>query len=208
VALPLLCKARLSGRAVSRVLALLALARGRRKAPCPHTILTSVIRLTIVRSDAARTVRGVPLDPAPLPHGLLWMIASRLGLGAGTMLAVWAVAAQPQPRVSGAPTLRHGPGLGVAVADAWTGETMAEVGQRLLAQVGRPAAARTDHGSDLHPAAAWLGEDGRASPCLADIAHAAAGRRTRTAHPHPAGARFGSICGRVSGQRTPTLLAC
>jgi hypothetical protein len=47
-----------------------------------------VIRLTIVRIAAARTVRGVPLAPAPFPHGLIWMLDSSMGLGSGKMRAV------------------------------------------------------------------------------------------------------------------------
>jgi len=88
VALQLFLEARISFRAVARVLALLALALGIRQAPCAQTILHWVIRLTIVRIDAARTVRGVPLDQAPFTNGLIWMIDISIGLGAGKMLAV------------------------------------------------------------------------------------------------------------------------
>src|SRR5688500_5607330 len=48
IALQLFLEARISFRAVSRVLALRALALGIKKAPCPQTIINWVIRLTIV----------------------------------------------------------------------------------------------------------------------------------------------------------------
>jgi hypothetical protein len=60
LALQLFLEARISFRAVSRVLALLAWALGIQKAPCPQTIINWVIRLTIVRIDAARPLRGLP----------------------------------------------------------------------------------------------------------------------------------------------------
>ena len=179
-----------------------------KKAPCPQTLINWVIRLTIVRLDAARTRRGLPLDQTPFTNGLIWMIDSSIGLGSGKILAVLALEAHHHQRVSGAPTLRHVHCIGVAVADSWTGETIAELLKRLIAQVGRPAASRKDNGSDLHKAAALLGEGGLASPCIDDISHAAAGMLKRTYQPHPAFERFLSICGRVSGQLKHTLLAC
>jgi hypothetical protein len=107
LALPRFVEARISLRAVSRVLALLAGALGLQQAPCPHTLSNGVIRRTIVRSDAARTVRGVPLEQAPLTHGLLWMIDLSIGLGSGKMLVVLALDAPHHQLVAGAPTLRH-----------------------------------------------------------------------------------------------------
>jgi len=160
-----------------------------------------------VRLDAARTVRGVPLDPTPFPKGLLWRIDRRIGLGAGTIVAVLALAAPHHQLESGAPALRHVHGLGGAVADAWTGETIAAWRKRLSAQLGRPAASRNDHGRARQKAVALLADDGRASPCLDDLSPAAAGRLTRTDPPHPACDRFVSACGRASGQRTHPLLA-
>lgn len=208
LALQLFLEARISFRAVSRVLALLAWALGIQKAPCPQTIINWVIRLTIVRIDAARTLRGLPLEEAPFTNGLLWMIDLSIGLGSGKILAVLALDAQHYQLVSGAPTLRHVHCLGVAVADAWTGDTIAELLKRLIAQMGRPTAYLKDRGSDLHKAAALLEEDGLGSPCLDDISHAAAGMLKRTYQDHPAFERFVSACGRVSGKLQHTLLAC
>jgi hypothetical protein len=79
---------------------------------------------------------------------------------------------------------------------------------RLIATMGRPAASLQDSGSDLHQAVAVLEDDGLGSPCRDAMSHAAAGMLKRTAQHHPAFARLVSACGRVSGQRKPTLLAC
>src|SRR3989441_10626338 len=207
-ALQLFLRARISFRAVSRVLALLAAALGIRKAPCAPTIIHGVILLTIVRIDTARPVRSLPLDPAPFTNGLIWMIDSSIGLGSGKIVAVLALDAHHHQLESGAPALRHVHCIGVAVADSWTGETIAELLKRLIAQMGRPAAYLKDNGSELHKAAALLADDGLASPCLDDISHAAAGMLKRTYQHHPAFERFVSACGRASGKLKHTLLAC
>jgi len=208
LALQLFLEARISFRAVARVLALLALALGIRKAPCPQTIINWVIRLTIVRIDAARTLRGLPLDQAPFTNGLIWMIDISIGLGSGKILAVLALDVHHHQRESSAPALHHVHCIGVAVADSWTGETIAELLERLIATMGRPAAYLKDSGSDLHKAVALLEDDGLGSPCLDDISHAAAGMLKRTYQHHPAFERFLSACGRVSSKLKQTLLAC
>ncbi len=80
MALQLFLVVRIGFRAVSRVLSLLALALGIHKAPCPQTIINWVIRLTLVRIDAARMLRGVPLSQAPFSNGLIWTLLDEPGL--------------------------------------------------------------------------------------------------------------------------------
>jgi len=167
-----------------------------------------VIRLTIVRLDAARTVRGLPLEQAPLTNGRIWMMDRSIGLGAGKMGAVWALDAHQHPLVRGAPALGHGHWVGVAVGDAWTGDTMAAWRKRLIAQMGRPAASLKDGGSALQKAAALREDDGLGRPGLDALSHAAAGLRKRTSPSHPACERLGSAWGRASGPRKHTRLAC
>ena len=208
LALQLFLEARIGFRATSRVLALLALALGIKKAPCPQTIINWVIRLTIVRIDSARTLRGLPLSQAPFSNGLIWMIDSSIGLGSGKILAVLALDAHHHQRVSGAPSLGHVHCIGVAVAESWTGDTIAELLGRLIATLGRPAAYLKDGGSDLHKAVELLADQDLASPCVDDISHAAAGMLKRYYQHHPAFDRFLSACGRVSGKLKQTLLAC
>jgi len=116
--------------------------------------------------------------------------------------------AQHHHLTPGAPALEHARCIGVSVADAWTGDTLAELLGRLIAQVGRPAAYLKDAGSELHKAVALLDERGLASPCIDDISHASAGMLKRSYQHHPAFERFVSACGRVSGKLKQTLLAC
>src|SRR5437870_4365509 len=174
LALQLFFVARIGFRAVSRVLSLLAWALGINKAPCPQTIVNWVLRLAIVRLESARMRRGLPLSQAPFTNGLMWMIDISIGLGTGKMLAVLAFDAHHHHLAPGALSLEHVHCIGVCVADSWTGEAIAEVLKRLIAQMGRPAAYLKDGGSELHKAVDELAERGLASPCIDDISHAAA----------------------------------
>jgi hypothetical protein len=208
LALQLFLEARISFRAVSRVLARLAGTLGIRKAPCPQTIINWVIRLALVRMDSARTLRGLPLEAAPFTNGLIWIIDISIGLGCGKILTVLALDAHHHQLESGAPTLHHVRCVGVAVAVCWNGDTIADFLKRLIAIMGRPAAYLKDGGSDLHRAAALLEEQGMGSPCIDDLSHAAASMLKRTYQPHPAFERFLSACGQASGKLKQTLLAC
>src|SRR5437667_5479434 len=156
-------------RAVSRVLSLLAWVLGIKKAPCPHTIIHWVIRLSIVRIPSARTLRGFPLSQAPFTNGLIWMIDISMGLGTGKMLAVLACDAHHHQGAPAALSLQRVHCIGVCVAPTWAGETIAEVLKRLIAQMGRPSAYLKDGGSERHKAVALLEEQVRETPCIADI---------------------------------------
>ena len=83
LALRLFLEVRISFRAVSRVLQLLAEGCGIAQAPCPQTVINWITRLAIVRGDATRSLRGLPLRAAPFSNGLLWMIDISIGLGTG-----------------------------------------------------------------------------------------------------------------------------
>jgi hypothetical protein len=208
LALRLFLAVRISFRAVCRVLKLLASELGIQKAPCPQTVINWVIRLSIVRIESAHGRRGLPLSQAPFSNGLIWVIDLSIGLGSGKILAVLALHAQHHDLVDGAPSLHHVHCIAVSVADAWTGDTIAEMLKRLIAHLGRPAAYLKDGGSDLQKAVDVLAEDGLSSTCIDDISHAAAGMLKRSYQHHPAFERFVSACGRVSGKLKQTLLAC
>jgi len=200
--------ARIGFRAVCRVLRLRSWALGIKQAPCPQTIINGVRRLASVRIASARRRRGLPLSPAPFTHGLMGMIAISIGLGTGKILAVLAFEAHHHHLAPGALSLAHGHGLGVCVADAWTGDTIATVLGRLSAVMGRPVAYLQDGGGALPKAVAVLGDQGLSSPCIDDIAHAVAGMRQRFSQEPPACETFVSACGRVSGTLKHTILAC
>ncbi len=86
--LQLFLEVRISFRAVCRVLSLLAPALGITKAPCPQTVINWVMRLSIVRIESARGLRGLPLSQAPFSNGLIWMIDLSIGLGSGKIVAI------------------------------------------------------------------------------------------------------------------------
>jgi hypothetical protein len=208
LALQLFLVARIGFRAVSRVLSLLAWALGIKKAPCPQTVINWVMRLSIVRIAAARTLQVLSPTPVPFTNGFLWLIDISIGLGTGTILAVLAVDARHHPYHDGAPTLQHVHCIGVAVADSWTGDTIAALLGRLIAILGRPTAYLKDAGSELHKAVDLLDTKALASPCLDDISHAVAGMLKRVYQDHPSFEAFLSACGRVSGKLKHTILAC
>jgi hypothetical protein len=81
--LQLFLEGRISFRAVCRVLSLRAPALGIKQAPGPQTVINWVMRLSIVRIESARGLRGVPLSQAPFSNGLIWMIDLSIGLGSG-----------------------------------------------------------------------------------------------------------------------------
>jgi hypothetical protein len=99
-------------------------------------------------------LKGLPLRQAPFPNGLIWLLDLSLGLGTGKMLAVLACEASHHQHTSSALSLEHVHCIGVAVADAWTGETIVDVLLRLIAQMGRPAADRKDGGGAWQKAVA------------------------------------------------------
>jgi hypothetical protein len=208
VSLHLFLVARIGFRAVSRVLSLLAWALGIKKAPCPQTVINWVTRLAMVRTQSARLLEGLPLRQAPFSNGLIWLIDISIGLGTGKILAVLAVDAHHHQLVPSALSLDRVHCIGVSVADAWTGDTIADLLDRLIAQMGRPAAYLKDGGSDLHKAVATLDEQGLGSPCIDDISHAVAGMLKRTYQAHPALATFLTACGQVSDKLKHTILAC
>jgi len=208
LALRLFLDVRISFRAVSRVLQLLAEGCGITKAPCPQTVINWITRLAIVRGDATRALRGLPLRAAPFSNGLLWMIDISIGLGTGKILAVVAIDAHHHHLSPSAPSLAHAHCMGVSVADSWTGDTIAEFLGRLIARVGRPAAYLKDGGGDLRKAVTCLEEQGLGSPCIDDMSHVVAAMLKRSYQDHPAFETFVSACGRVSGNVKQTILAC
>jgi hypothetical protein len=208
LALQLFVGARISFRAVSRVLRLLAEVLGIKKAPCPQTLVNWVTRLSIVRIQSARLLQGVSLSLAPFTNGFIWMIDISIGLGPGKILSVLALNARHHQLVAAAPDFQQVHGIAVSVAASWTGETIADLLQRVILVMGRPAAYLKDCGSERHKALGLLEEQGLASPSIDDISHAVANMLKRRYQEPPHFATFVSACGRVSGKLKHTMLAC
>jgi hypothetical protein len=208
LSLRLFLEVRISFRAISRVLHVLAADLGIERAPCVQSVINWVLRLSMVRIEGARELRGLPLPHAPFSNGLIWLIDLSIALGSGKILAVLALEAHHHDLFEEALTLAHTHCIAVSVADSWTGEAIAEVLKRLIAQMGRPAAYLKDAGSELHKAVALLGDLRLHSPSIDDLSHAVASMLKRYYQNHPAFERFLSACGRISGKLKHTLLAC
>ena len=76
LALPLFVGARISFRAVSRVLRLLAEVFGIQKAPCPQTLVNWVTSLAMVRIPSARRLQGVSVSLVPCTTDLFSLFAT------------------------------------------------------------------------------------------------------------------------------------
>ena len=83
LSLRLFLEVRISFRAVSRILHVLAADLGIERAPCAQSVINWVMRLSLVRIEGARERRGLPLPHAPFSNGLIWMIDLSIALGSG-----------------------------------------------------------------------------------------------------------------------------
>src|SRR5712671_7153459 len=107
VTLDLFVGARISFRAVSRVLGVLAAPLGLAKAPCPQTVINWVTRLSITRLQQASTLPKNLLSADPFANGCIWIIHISIALGSGKLLAVLALDARNHARQASAPGLEH-----------------------------------------------------------------------------------------------------
>jgi hypothetical protein len=208
LALPLFAGARSSFRAVSRVLHVLADWLGIAKAPCPQTIITWVMRLSVVRLQSVQLLQGTARRLLPFPNGLIWLIDISITLGAGKLCSGLAFDAHPYHLAGCAPGLQHVRCVAVAGSPSWSGARLAALLERISAVVGRPAAYRKDGGSELKKATDVVSERGLGSPVIDDISHAVANMLKRRDETHPQCATFLSACGRVSSRLKPTMVAC
>ena len=208
LALTLFAGARISFRAVSRVLHVLADWLGIAKAPCPQTVINWGMRLSVVRMQSVTLLQGTARRLLPFTNGLIWMIDISITLGAGKLLSVLAFDAHDYQLAGCAPGFQHVRCIAVAVSPSWTGERLAELLERVIAVVGRPAAYLKDGGSELKKATDVLSERGLGSPVIDDISHAVANMLKRRYEKHPQFSTFLSACGQVSGHLKHTVLAC
>jgi len=206
--LTLFAGARISFRAVSRVLHVLADWLGIGKAPCPQTVINWVMRLSVVRMQSARLLQGAARHLLPFTNGLIWIIDTSITLGTGKLLSVLALDAHHYQLAGVAPGFQHVRCIAVAVSPSWTGDRLADLLERVIAVVGRPAAYLKDGGSELKKATDVLSERGLGSPVIDDISHAVANMLKRRYEKHPQFSTFLAACGRVSSRLKHTVLAC
>ena len=147
--LTLFAHARISFRAVSRVLHVLADWLGIGKAPCPQTVINWVIRLSMVRLQSVKLLQGAAKHLIPFTNGLIWMIDTSITLGTGKLLSVLAIDAHHYQLAGVAPGFQHVHCIAVSVSPSWSGERLADLLERVISVVGRPAAYLKDGGSEL-----------------------------------------------------------
>jgi hypothetical protein len=207
-ALSLFAGARISFRAVSRVLRVLAHRLDIGKAPCPQTVINWVMRLSMVRLQSAGLLQGAARHLLPFTNGLIWMIDISITFGTGKLLSILALDAYHSQLAEGAPGFQHVHCVAVAVSPSWNGERLSDLLERVISVVGRPAAYLKDGGSELQKAIDLFTERSLGSPVIADISHAVANMLKRRYEKHPQFATFLSACGRVSSRLKHTVLAC
>jgi len=153
-------------------------------------------------------LQGAAWRLIPFTNGLIWMIDTSITLGTGKLLSVLAIDAHHYQLAGCAPGFQHVRCIAVAVSPSWSGERLAELLERVIAVVGRPAAYLKDGGSELKKATDVLNERGLGSPVIDDISHAVANMLKRRYERHPQFSTFLSACGRVSSRLKHTVLAC
>lgn len=208
IALQLFLVARIGFRAVSRVLTILGHYMGITKPPCTQTIINWVIRLSITRIQCAVELSVPMIESDSFTNGFIWMIDASIGLGSGKILAIVALDAKHHDQNEGAATLQQVKCIAVSVASSWTGETIADFLQKVIACTGRPTAYLKDGGTDLGKAIRLLNERGYPNHSIDDISHAIANLLKHEYQNHPMFETFISACGKVSKKLKQTLLAC
>ena len=208
IALQLFLIARIGFRAVSRVLGVLGKHFGLTKAPCPQTIINWIARLSITRIQHMTHLVGSRVGGDPFSNGFLWIIDTSIALGAGKILAVLALNVCHHHLGNGAPSLQSVHCIAVSVAISWTGDSIADFLQKVIAVSGRPVGFIKDGGSDLAKAVRVLCERGFPSHSIDDISHVIANLLKHEYGNHPLLAVFMSACGKASQKLKQTILAC
>ena len=205
LALQLFLVARIGFRAVSRVLAVLAPGLGLAKTPCPQTIVNWVTRLSLARMSGCLSPAhgGVPR----FPGGFILLLDASIGLGQGKILTVLALDAGHHRLHQGAPTLQHLTCAAVAVAETWTGESIADLLRGVIAQIGTPLAYLKDGGTDLGKAVRLLNEPGGGGVSIGDLSHFVANLLKHVFENHPQFGVFLRACGAVSKRFKQSILA-
>jgi hypothetical protein len=166
------------------------------------------MRLSVVRMQSVKLLQGAARHLIPFTNGLIWMIDTSITLGTGKLLSVLALDAYHYQLVGGAPGFQHVHCVAVAVSPCWSGERLADLLERVISVVGRPAAYLNDGGSELQKATGLLRERGLGSPVIDDISHAVANMLKRRYEKHPQFSTFLSACSRVLSRLKHTVLAC
>lgn len=208
ISLSLFFVARISFRAVCRVIAVLSDYLGVKNAPCTQTIINWATRLSMARIKNCAKPVGSQINGNRFSNGLIFMIDVSIGLGTGKILALLALDAKHHAFNERAPGLENVSCIAVSVASSWTGETIADFLQKVIAVAGKPAAYLKDGGTDLAKAVRLLAERGLTGLSIDDISHAIANLLKHEYQEHPMFGTFISACGSCSKKLKQTILAC
>jgi len=190
-------------------LSILAPWLGLTKTPCTQTIVNWVNRLSIARMKNALPSIDLETGMALFSNGFILILDASIGLGKGKIMTILALDANHYLHNPGtAPSLQQAKCVAVSVADTWTGETIMELLEKIIAQIGMPVAYLKDGGTDLGKAIRLLHEKGIPSLSIDDISHFVANLLKHEYQKHPLFDVFISACGKVSKMLKQTILAC
>jgi hypothetical protein len=208
ITLQLFLSARISFRAVSRVLRVLGKYLGVEKPPCAQTVINWVTKFSITRIEHASELVGTHGSTRPsISNESIWMIDSSIALGAGKILAVLALDVRHHHLNREAPSLKDVQCIAVSVSVSWTGEKIANFLQKVIAVLGRPSGILKDGGADLSKAVRLLGQKGQFCHEIDDISHVIANLLKHEYAHHSMFQTFVSACGKASQKLKQTLLA-
>ena len=206
--LQLFLVARISFRAVSRVLNVISGVFGISKACSHQTVINWLLRFSMVKMQSASQLTATEIPPGSFSNGFIWMMDTSIGIGAGKILAVIALDVHHHQHHPSAPTLKNVHCMGVSVSPSWTGEKIAEFLKKMIATQGRPAAFLKDGGTDLEKAVHLLDQQKLGSLSIDDLSHKIANLVKHEYAQHPLFETFISACGKVSKNLKQTILAC
>ena len=209
ITLSLFLIGRIGFRAIFRVLKVLRAQLGITKAPCTQTISNWVMRLSIVKTNAAIEFEKAGCLVRDITNGYVWMIDLSIGLGAGKILSVLALNLNHHSQHDHAPTLQNVECVAVSVAASWTGDAIAAFLKKVIQSVGgAPSAFLKDGGTDLAKAIDLLKIQGAHYQSISDISHVIANLFKHAYGEHPLFSTFVSACGKVLKNLKQTMLDC
>ena len=209
MALLLYIVARISFRGIARVLSVLSVYLGLTiKTPCTQTVINWVNRYSIARMQDFQTPAEGIVSPL-FPKGYILILDASIGLGRGKILTLLALDIEHYIKnPMSAPTLKQVKCIAVSVSHSWTGETIASLLEKVIAQIGKPEGYLKDGGTDLGKAVRLLNEKDMGSVSIDDVSHYTANLLKHEYSKHPYFDLFTSTCGKVSKNLKQTLLAC
>ncbi len=208
ISLLLFIVARISFRAVTKVLTVLSSHLGIKKVPCTQTIINWVTRLAIAKMSNPGCLNSFPIDNSGTSNGFFWIIDISIGLGSGKILTVLALNSRHHELNNTAPKLQHVHCVAVAVAESWTGETIADFLEKIIKKTGKPIGYLKDGGRDLAKGVRLLGERGLPGISIDDISHVIANLFKKEYQKHLMFDTFISACGKASKSLKQSVLAC